>query len=187
MSRKILRKKIIWLISLFLLVLVFTLHYPQKIVFRGMAPDFILLAALSTSFFIGLHEGIIMGFTAGLIKDIFMSPYPGSGALLYMYLAILAFYLFKRIVLGEKTTFFLKVILLSLLNGLIFALAVLVFNPSQIMSKVDFIVWWSAEKLLPVLILNLVFSLPFYLIFRLIVRSLNKDEHDLYVKPMKII
>lgn len=91
-----------------LLNLIFQSTFIDLISLNGITPNITLIIVVSYAFICGDFTGAVVGFTAGLLQDIFFGQVIGLNSLIYMSTALLTYHLSKTL---YSDTFFTPVII----------------------------------------------------------------------------
>lgn len=186
MNKVFLRKLFIY--SAFIVVLgILQLKYPSALEFKGVIPDFLLVLTVIISFYHGMNDGIIVGIICGLIKDIYSSRFIGLGILILMYCAIASANILKKHISINFFSGILQVGLVTLIYYILIGLFLFV-NNGTIFPFSTYVIWWTKNRILPGLTLNIVSSIPLILILKAFSPEKAKETiENTYLKTSDII
>ena len=136
----------------------------------GIVPNLILILTASIGFRVGRKNGLIVGFVAGLLSDIFFGNVLGLYAFIYMYLGFINGSFKKVLLQGDYKLPMLLIALSDIIYG--HAMYILKF-----FIRGDFHYWYYIRSImLPELIYTTVMALALFPLINLIFNLIEKWE-----------
>ena len=136
----------------------------------GVAPNFLVIVTTSFGMMRGRRQGMLVGFSCGLLLDFFSGSVLGLYALLYLYLGYLSGF-FKKIFFGDDLK--LPLILIGssdIIYGIIVYVVLFLFR------KQYNIGFYLTSVILPETVYTVLVSIPIYYLILEINRWLDKDD-----------
>lgn len=163
-----LRKFIVTILILVCFILQTTLF--RGLSFAGIAPNLMIILTSSFGFIRGENEGMVVGFFAGLLSDIFFGDILGFYALIYMYIGYVNGK-FSRIFYPEDIKLPLGLIVISDLSyGLIIYILLFLLR-----GRFDFF-YYLKSIILPEVIYTIIITIVLYPIILLINERMESKE-----------
>jgi rod shape-determining protein MreD len=153
---------------------------PSSFAIMGARPDLTLVLAILAGYLYGVGDGILVGLTAGFLRDMLAGRSVGLGMLLLMYAAILAWYLFRGQFRRSLIMGLVQVLIMTTLyQAVIYLLSwLLPMLPDQVPSLAR-ILRLFALSLPEQLLANLLAAVPLMILLRYAGpydRNANQDE-----------
>ncbi|HHX37883.1 MAG TPA: rod shape-determining protein MreD [Clostridiaceae bacterium] len=159
----------IFFVYFFYVILVTWLQFmwPDMGMVKMIKPDFQLVLTLISAYLYGFADGVAVGLCCGILRDCLAARYLGTGLLMLFLCGILASTMMqKRFTNNLVTIFLLTVVITFILDMAVFIAQI------ALLRGTDAVVWHIsivnvlAARVLPQILINVMATIPVYLLLR---------------------